>query len=253
LGASAAGAAAEAGAGPAAGFVASAAGFAALRTTLEPESSKTVEAGWRFRFDQLQGSMAVYDVQFENRLLGVALGAPILGLGNGIQNVGSVESRGFEAAAVWSFTDALSAFGSFSYNDSTYENDVRDGTGALVAATAGKTVVNTPETLARAELSYDDGSLYGTIAAAYTGERFSSYLNDESVGAYTLFELTAGYRFIDRGNWLDGTEVQFNVTNLFDEDHISTVGSGGFQNGAGRQTFLPGAPRQAFMTLRRSF
>ena len=51
--------------------------------------------------------MAVYDVQFENRLLGVALGAPILGLGNGIQNVGSVESRGFEAAAVWSFTDAL--------------------------------------------------------------------------------------------------------------------------------------------------
>ena len=234
-------------------FSASAAGFAALRTTLEPESSKTVEAGWRFRFDQLQGSMAVYDVQFENRLLGVALGAPILGLGNGIQNVGSVESRGFEAAAVWSFTDALSAFGSFSYNDSTYENDVRDGTGALVAATAGKTVVNTPETLARAELSYDDGSLYGTIAAAYTGVRFSSYLNDESVGAYTLFELTGGYRFIDRGNWLDGTEVQFNVTNLFDEDHISTVGSGGFQNGAGRQTFLPGAPRQAFVTLRRSF
>jgi iron complex outermembrane receptor protein len=123
----------------------------------------------------------------------------------------------------------------------------------LVAATAGKSVINTPETLARAELAYDDGSLYGTVAAAFTGERFSSYLNDESAGSYTLFELTGGYRFIDRGNWLDGTEVQFNVTNLFDEDHISTVGSGGFQNGAGRQTFLPGAPRQAFVTLRRSF
>ncbi|HWQ87807.1 TonB-dependent receptor [Brevundimonas sp.] len=234
-------------------FSATAAGFAALQATLEPESSKTLEAGWRFRFDQLQGSVAVYDVQFENRLLGVALGAPILGLGSGIQNVGSVQSRGFEAAAVWSFADDWSAFGSFSYNDSTYEDDVRDGTGALVAATAGKTVVNTPETLARAELTYDNGSLYGTVAGAFTGERFSSYLNDESVGSYTLFELTAGYRFIGRGDWLDGTEVQFNVTNLFDEDHISTVGSGGFQNGAGRQTFLPGAPRQAFVTLRRHF
>lgn len=234
-------------------FSATAAGFAALRTTLEPESSATLEAGWRFRFDQLQGSVAVYNVQFENRLLGVALGAPILGLGNGIQNVGSVQSRGFEAAAVWSFTDDWSAFGSFSYNDSTYENDVRDGTGALVAATAGKTVVNTPETLARAELAYDNGSLYGTVAGAFTGERFSSYLNSESVDSFMLFELTAGYRFIDRGDWLDGTEVQFNVTNLFDEDHISTVGSGGFQNGAGRQTFLPGAPRQAFVTLRRHF
>lgn len=234
-------------------FSATAAGFAALRATLEPESSKTLEAGWRFRIDQLQGSVAVYDVQFENRLLGVALGAPILGLGSGIQNVGSVKSRGFEAAAVWSFAESWSAFGSFSYNDSTYEDDVRDGTGALVAATAGKTVVNTPETLARAELAYDDGSLYGTLAGAYTGERYSSYLNDESAGSYTLFELTAGYRFIDHGGWLDGTEIQFNVTNLLDEDYISTVGSGGFQNSAGRQTFLPGAPRQAFVTLRRHF
>jgi iron complex outermembrane receptor protein len=234
-------------------FSASAAGFAALRTTIEPESSRTLEAGWRFRFDQLQGSIAVYDVQFADRLLGVSLGAPILGLGNGIQNVGSVQSRGFEAAAVWNFSDAWSAFGSFSYNDSTYEDDVFDGAGVLVAATGGKTVVNTPETLFRAELAYDDGALFGTLAAAYTGERFSSYLNDESVDGYTLVELTAGYRFVGTGNWLEGTEVQFNVTNLLDEDHISTVGSGGFQNTAGRQTFLPGAPRQAFVSLRRHF
>ncbi len=234
-------------------FSASAAGFAALRTTLQPETSRTIEAGWRFRFDQLQGSLAVYNVEFEDRLLSVALGAPIQGLGNGIQNVGSVQSRGFEAAAVWSFNDDWSAFGSFSYNDSTYEDDVRNGVGALVAATAGKTVVNTPETLFRAELAYDDGSLFGTLAAAYTGERFSSYLNDESVDGYTLVELTAGYRVVDTGSLLDGTEIQFNVTNLLDEDHISTVGSGGFSNGAGGQTFLPGAPRQAFVTLRRHF
>jgi iron complex outermembrane receptor protein len=234
-------------------FSASAAGFAALRTTVQPESSRTIEAGWRFRFDQLQGSVAVYDVAFADRLLGVALGAPILGLGSGIQNVGSVQSRGFEAAAVWSFNDDWSAFGSFSYNDSTYEDDVRDGTGALVAATGGKTVVNTPETLFRAELTYDNGALFGTLATAYTGERFSSYLNDESVDGYTLVEFTGGYRVADTGGWLDGTEVQLNVTNLLDEDYISTVGSGGFQNTAGRQTFLPGAPRQAFLTLRRHF
>jgi iron complex outermembrane receptor protein len=234
-------------------FSASAAGFAALRDTLQPESSKTLEAGWRFRFDQLQGSLAVYDVQFEDRLLTVALGAPILGLGSGIQNVGSVQSRGFEAAAVWSFTDAWSAFGSFSYNDSTYDDDVVDGAGLLVAATGGKRTVDTPETLFRAELAYDDGALFGTLAVAHTAERYSTYLNDESADAYTLMELTAGYRFIDAGGWIEGTEIQVNVTNLLDEDYLSTVGSGGFQNTAGRQTFLPGAPRQAFVTLRRHF
>jgi iron complex outermembrane receptor protein len=55
------------------------------------------------------------------------------------------------------------------------------------------------------------------------------------------------------GGWLDGTQIQVNVVNLTDEDYISTVGSGGFQNTAGRQTFLPGAPRQVFASIRRRF
>lgn len=235
-------------------FSASAAGFNAIKDTVKPETSRTLEAGWRFRFDGgLQGSIAAYDVEFENRLLSVALGAPILGLGNGIQNVGAVKSRGFEAAALWNFAPNWSLFSSVSNNNSTYEEDVRDGTGALTAATAGKTVVATPKNLFRAELSYDNGSLFGTLATAYTGKRFSSYLNDEQVDAYTVVELTAGYRFDGTGSWLDGTQVQLNVTNLLDEDYISTVGSGGFQNTAGRQTFLPAPPRQVFASIRRRF
>ncbi|WP_395943285.1 TonB-dependent receptor family protein [Brevundimonas sp.] len=235
-------------------FSASAAGFAAIRDTLQPENSRTIEAGWRFRFDGgLQGSIAAYDVEFEDRLLVVALGAPILGLGNGIQNVGGVKSRGFEAAALWTFASDWSAFGSYSYNDSTYQDDVVDGAGVLVAATSGKRTVDTPENLFRAELSYDNGAVFGALAAAYTGERFSSYINNESADAYTTVELTAGYRFDGTGGWLDGTAIQLNVVNLTDEDYISTVGSGGFQNSAGRQTFLPGAPRQVFASIRRRF
>ncbi len=234
-------------------FSASAAGFAALRDTLEPETSRTYELGWRFRFGDLQGSAAIYDVEFENRLLSVALGAPILGLGNGIQNVGSVESQGYELAALWQMNEAWSLFGSYSHNDTTYADDVFDGAGVLVAETAGKRVVNTPENLFRLELGYDDGSFFATLASAYTGERAANYLNDVIVDRYTLFELSAGYRFSNAGPLLNGTEVQLNVTNLADEDYISTVGSGGFGNSGDRQTFLPGAPQQVFVTLRRSF
>jgi outer membrane PBP1 activator LpoA protein len=47
-----------------------------------------------------------------------------------------------------------------------------------------------------------------------------------------------------------------NQANVFDEDYISTVGSGGFSNsdpnGTG-QTLLPGAPRQVFFTLKAAF
>ncbi|GAA0623863.1 TonB-dependent receptor [Brevundimonas kwangchunensis] len=233
-------------------FSATAVGFRALQRTIRPETAASIEAGWRFRFDRLQGTVALYDVKFENRLLSVALGSSIQGLGNGIQNVGSVTSRGFEVAGLWNFTDTVSGFVSYSYNDSTYDDNVRDGAGNVVA-TAGKTLVNIPNALARAELSYDNGAFFTTLAAAYTGERYSSYLNDESADAFLLGELTAGYRFTSGGSWLNGTQVQLNVTNLLDTDFIATVGSGGFQNDAGRQTFLPGAPRQVFVSVRRRF
>lgn len=240
-------------------FSASAADFALTKDDLKPESSRTIEAGWRFRFaNGLQGSVAAYDVEFENRLLVVALGSPIMGRGNAIQNVGAVQSRGFEAAALWTFASDWSVFGSYSYNDSTYQDDVLDRaastpTNPVYIRTAGKRTVDSPENLFRAELSFDNGSLFGTLAAAYTGERYSTYTNDESADAYTLVELTAGYRFTGVSPWIDGTEIQLNVVNLMDEDYISTVGSGGFQNTSGRQTFLPGGPRQIFASLRRRF
>jgi iron complex outermembrane receptor protein len=52
---------------------------------------------------------------------------------------------------------------------------------------------------------------------------------------------------------LKGTEIQVNITNEFDEDYVSTVGSGGFGNAGDNMTLLPGAPRSAFVTVRKAF
>jgi iron complex outermembrane receptor protein len=40
-------------------------------------------------------------------------------------------------------------------------------------------------------------------------------------------DLTVGYRFQARQRLAAGLEIQANITNLTDEDYISTVGSGG--------------------------
>jgi iron complex outermembrane recepter protein len=229
------------------------AGLAAIKSTLKPEESRTIEGGWRFRFGALQGSIAGYHVDFDNRLLTVALGPGIVGAPTALQNVGSVVSQGVEAAALWRFFDDWSLFGSYTFDDSKYQNNVLDATGALVAATKDKRVVDTPENLFRVELGYDNGALFGKIAAAYTGERYFTYLNDQKVDGYTLVELSAGYRVNEGPVWLRGTEVQFNVTNLTDEQYISTTGSNGFGNSGDSQTLLPGAPREFFVTVRKSF
>jgi len=231
------------------------AGFDAIKDSLDPEKSRTFELGWRFNVGIVQGVVAAYDVTFDNRLLGVSLGAGILGAPSALQNVGSVSMQGLEAAATVSITDEVSLFGSYTYSDSSYDDNVVDSTGAVVAAIDGKTAVNSPKNLLKGEVKYDDGNLFATVGASYTGKRYYTYLNDASVDAYTLVEATIGYRF--EGNaWLEGTELQANVTNLFDKKYVSTIGSNGFSNSdptGTSQTLLAGAPRQFFVTLKKQF
>jgi iron complex outermembrane receptor protein len=225
-------------------------GFEFIRDNTDPESSRTVEAGWRYRSGPLQTVIAAYYVKFDDRLLGLSAGAGIIGNPSVIKNVGSVTTRGVEAAVTYEFTDEWSIFGSLSANDSQYDDDV-DNNGAIIA-TSGKTVVNAPDLLAKADLRYDNGSLFGVLSASYTGDRYFSYLNNATAPSFYTVDLSLGYRF-GGAPWLEGLEVQLNVTNLLDEDYISTVGTNGFNTASDNQTLMVGAPQQFFVTVRKDF
>ncbi len=227
------------------------AGFDAIRDSLAPETSQTVELGWRFRNATLQGVISAYYVQFDDRLLAISLGAGIVGAPSALANVGKVETTGIEIGLLWQPIPDWSVFGSYSFNDSQYQDDVVSGTGA-VTATAGKQAVDSPENMLKADLGYDNGTLFAKLGVDYIGERFFTYLNDQSVDARTLLDLTVGLRLKGIARVKDLT-AQFNVTNLADEEYISTVGSAGFGNSGDRQTLLNGAPRQMFLTLTAKF
>lgn len=222
-------------------------GFNAIVGSLEPETSTTYELGWRFRLGGVQGVASVYRVDFEDRLLAVSLGSSIVGAPSALANVGKVETTGFEFGLLWEPIEHFSVFGSYSYTDSTYEDDVVSGTGA-VTPTAGKTVVDTPENMLKGEVGYDNGSLFAKVGFDYIDARYFTYLNDQRVDSRTLVDLSLGYRLKDLG-FLRQLTLQANVANATDEDYISTVGSGGFGNSGDRQTLLTGAPRQYFITL----
>ena len=233
-------------------FSASQAGFLAVKDKLKPEISDTFEAGWRFHTGGFQSVVAAYYVTFKDRLFAVPVGAGIIGNPSALSNVGGVTAKGVEAAASWSFATDWSLFASYAYNDSTFDDDTVDGNGIVVARTKDKTTPDTPKHLLKGELGYDNGAFFGRIAVSHLSKRFFNYENDRSVPSQTVADLSLGYRF-SGSPWLEGLEAQVNVSNLFDEDYVSTINSNGFPLRGDSQTLLAGSPRQVFATVRKSF
>lgn len=234
-------------------FATSAAGFAALRDQIKPEQTDTFELGFRFGEGQLTGVIAGYLVNFSNRLLAIPQGPGIVGNAALLSNVGDVRSVGVELGVQWQPVPDFTVTGSYAYNDNSYRDDVVNQSGTVVQAIKGRTVVDSPESIANLELAYDDGQFYARANANYTSQRFFTFSNDQSVDGRVLVDALIGFRLQSDNRFLDGLAIEGTVTNLFDEEYVGTIGSNGFGFAGDNQTLLAGAPQQFFVTLRKDF
>lgn len=234
-------------------FSSTQAGFDAIKDTIKPESSDTFEAGLRYNTGVINATLAGYYVDFRDRLLVIPTAVGIVGATNALQNVGSVRALGIEAAVDVKLPGGFGAFASYSYNDTTYRDDVVITTGGVttVRATAGKTVTDAPKHLLRGELSYDSDTVFGRVGVNYMSKRYFTYTNDQSVPGRALVDATLGYR-LDIGQ-RQPIELQLNAVNLFDKRYVATIGSNGFGFSGDNQTLLAAAPRQVFVTLKAGF
>ena len=231
-------------------FATSQAGFDAISGTLKPETSKTVEGGYRFTAGPVTGALAAYYVDFANRLLGITTGAGIVGNPVILQNVGGARNYGVELAANWRIVGPLSVFASYAYNDSSYRDNVVTAT--AIIPTKGKTVVDSPKHLLKGEVVYDDKAFFARAEVNYMSKRFFTYLNDQSVPGRALVDAAVGYRFGNLGP-AKGVTIEASATNLFDKKYVATIGSNGYGNSGDNQTLLAGAPRQGFVTVKAGF
>ena len=231
------------------------AGFDSIKGSLKPEASDTYEAGIRFKSGPLSGTLGAYLVNFRNRLLAKTTGAGIIGNPAVLQNVGRVRSKGIEAAANYRMGSGFSAFASYSYNDSKYLDDVVTPTGPTtppaVVPTAGKTTVDSPRHLAKAEVSYDSRLFLGRVGINYMSKRYFTYTNDQSVPGRAIVDATVGFHLPMLR--LRNAEFDVNVANLFDKRYVATLGSNGFGNRDDNQTLLAGSPREFLATLKFGF
>ena len=242
------------------------AGFNALQPTLRPERSATTELGARYATQQLQASLAVYNVVFSNRLLVIVPCNGATSCPNQTANVGRVDSRGAEGTLIWKPVKGVEWFNSLTYNDATYRNNYIDSSSGYpngVVPVQGKKVVDAPENLFATNISYrfggykfgeggyDAGQFRVNLGTKYTGGRYYTYVNDQRISGFWLTDAGLSWEHRDVGPLKD-LKLGVTVSNLLDVKYIGTIDSNGFAtndpNGS-FATLLVGSPRQIFATL----
>jgi iron complex outermembrane receptor protein len=228
--------------------------------TLKPETSKSVEGGYRYVSGPLQVSLAGYYVKFDNRLLQYnpcpTNQQQNPGCGNSFHNAGSVTSKGAELGVLWKPAPWLSWYNSASFNKSTYDDNLNwCTTTCVIKLTAGKQQVDTPKEMFASVVTVKKDGFSASLQGKYTGRRYYTYTNDQSFGGYATFDLGLGYDLGSLGA-LKGAKLSLNVTNLTDKRYASNFDNSVFAPDDAAGTILvfhSSAPRQVFATLGVNF
>lgn len=230
-------------------------GFTLNTVNVDKESATNWDVGYRYTGKDLSFAGTLFYIDYRNRI------ASAYDPTNNIStnyNVGDSTTKGVELESAWRFLPNWSVYGSFTYTDSRIGQNLQTGVNTI-EATAGKAFPDVPNWMSGAALQYRNGSWSANLSAKYTGKRYATLVNDESIKGYTLVAFDMGYRLPSKG-WFKDTTVRFNVYNLLDQDYLNlNAGSGsGFTNralGAGgtAPAYYVGAPRSFSVILSTDF
>jgi len=224
--------------------------FQFFKDNTKPEKATTIEGGVRMRKARVEASLGLYTIDYNNRLIGVAVCPLTATCVSSYANVGGVSTKGAEALLAVRLADGVSWTTSAAFNDSRIDNDYKSGT--TTVASAGKTVVDAPKILANSGVRYSRGGVLASVTARHVGKRYFSILNDMAAPAYTTVDLSAGYT-LQRSGPLKGLSFQVSGVNMLDEQYISTVGTGGFSVSGDLETLMTGPRRLVFFTVGTNF
>ncbi|GGB03296.1 ligand-gated channel [Brucella endophytica] len=189
----------------------------------QPETGQQYEVGVKYRPQAFDGlvTASFFDLTKQN---------VVTGPNTNREQIGEVNSRGFELEAQANITDAWRVTAAFT----TYKLEVtEDANAALI----GNQPYLVPETQASVFAQYTvlDGALEGLQLGAgvrYIGSSYADAENKYKVPDVALVDLKLGY---EKDNW----GVDLNVTNLFDKNYVAgcqTTLSCGY--GEGRKALL---------------
>ena len=211
-----------------------------------PETTDTIDAGFRFTTGNIQGQIAGYFTRYENRL--ATSYDPFLDE-TITRNLGQVDKYGVDASLAYQPTRDLLLYVFGSVNESEIKEDVQDGvdgSGApIFLPTAGKNESGAPLWSVGGRVQYNLGPVELGAQVKHTGKRYVNDTNTAETDGYTLVDLDVRWTFAENP-WGDDIALQLNLTNLFDEVYVG--GFGGDLSNANPFVQI-GPPRAASISL----
>lgn len=241
-------------------------------TSAKPEKTESWDLGYRYQGDNFIANAALWMSNYDNRIVS-AFDDDLNSFVD--RNIGSVELWGFDAQAGFEVTENFSIYASAAYIQTELQDDIPvgncdpDGAGPLPTLscfipTSGKELVETPEWTFALRAYYDTEWFSIGAQAKHVGERWSTDMNDELTEDYITVDLDARLKLDNMG--FEGTFVQLNVRNLFDEDYLGNIssrenaqavdiypGAGTVIRNGSAPNYSISAPRTVMLTLRTRF
>ncbi|WP_408874309.1 TonB-dependent receptor domain-containing protein [Gluconacetobacter tumulicola] len=220
---------------------------------LKPETDWNYAVGYRFTDSLVQASLYAYHTNFKNRLQQITSGSIVNPIST-VANVGGVTMNGVDAGLTLTPIRSLSIYNSISYNHATFDDNLVEP--GVTYHLRGQQVVAYPRFMYKNSLSYTWKNFDTHFDTTYMGTRNFSYTGDMKVPHYWLESLGARYHFgsLGRGfGFVKDLTFEFNIYNLTNTKYIATMGENGLPMTGDYQSFLVGAPRQYFGTIRAGF
>jgi iron complex outermembrane receptor protein len=218
--------------------------------SVKPETSRTIEGGYRYQASTLKGTIDAYYIEDNNHIVSAF---NQLTQDSVDTNVGSIHFYGVEFNGAWIPMQHLTLFGSVSYEKSTVENNI-PFSATVFLPTAGKQFYDTPPLMVSARAQYDWGPVSFGGQFKYVDARYVTAENDLQVPSYKTVDIDIRWKL----DWLrPGTYAQLNVDNLFNEKYIGSINYGTTNNsnnvGYSEPYAYQGAPTTVQGTIRVTF
>ena len=222
------------------------------------ETSTNFDIGYRLQNKDTTFSGSLFMVSFKDR---IAASWDPVSLTSLDYNVGKVTMKGAEVEMGQKINPKFSVYGSLTFTQSQMKDDIKVNA-TLTEATAGKQMPDTPKVMAALALSYKEGPWFGLLTAKHTGKAFSTLVNDQSMDAYTVWNLSTGYKLPSTA-FFKSPEIRLNIDNLTNTEYkrINSPSGSSFTARAlplgtlagSNPSYFIGAPRFASVTLRSDF
>lgn len=220
-----------------------------VRREVKPETADSIEGGIRYSNNRFSGSITLYDINFNNRVVSIAsnfvTGIDYLSQVESVwYNVGGVKSRGVEVAASYRVTPELQVSTAYSYNRAKYQGTgdaVRD---AAAGITPGVQVYNTPKHMLVGSVDYKGELFKAGISSKYVSSRFIDKEGLSPSGSFVLTNAYIGVELEQIVPQMKGLDLTVTVNNLTNERYLAGADGG--------SAFL-GSPRTVMAALTLDF